>query len=187
MGAVVTAVLERPRDPRSPRGGKVQPRFRLHRRARKAALIAHVLSSVGWFGIALLVAFAIIAAEVTGDAGLSHSLYRSVELFPWISIPIGGVAVLTGAVLSVGTKWGFIRHWWVVAKIVISIAVIVTDAVVIGHFAHQAAVTGQPAIQLRDGAIAHVVVLAIATVLSVVKPRGRTPWGKRVEARSPAR
>ena len=35
---------------------------------------------------------------------------------------------------------------------------------------------------MRDGSIAHVVVLAIATVLSVFKPWGSTPWTRLIGA-----
>ena len=61
--------------------------------------------------------------------------------------------------LSLGTEWGFVRHWWVVAKIVISFVVIATDVVVIsggverGEHRHRSS-------PLRDGTIAHCIVLA---------------------------
>ncbi|MCU1457820.1 MAG: hypothetical protein JWL73_1912 [Actinomycetia bacterium] len=153
--------------------------FRLRGRWHKVALLTHILASVGWFGIAAVVAFLAIGAGATGDADLRHAGYRVLETLPWLSIPVGAAAVLTGAVLSLGTAWGFVRHWWVVAKIAIATAVIVTDAVVIASFAHDAAAAGHAAGPLRDGAIAHVVALTVATVLSVFKPRARTPWGLR--------
>jgi hypothetical protein len=98
------------------------------------------------------------------------------ELMPWLSVPAGILAVVTGTVLGLGTTYGLIRHWWVVAKIVIAVAVIVTDALLVIKAAHDAAVTGEPATPLYGSTIAHVVVLALATVLAVFKPRGRTPW-----------
>jgi hypothetical protein len=159
--------------------------FRLRGRAHKAALTAHVLSSVGWFGIAVTVAFAAITAGVTGDGELAHALYRTIEVAPLLSIPLGLVAVATGTLLGLGTKWGLVRHWWVVAKIAISAAVIVTDAFVVGSAARDVA-AGGAANGLYGPVIAHVVVLAAATVLSVFKPRGRTPFG-RVAAESAAR
>lgn len=161
------------------RVGRAEPRFRLRRRAHKIALTAHVLTSVGWFGVAGMVAFAAVMAEATKDREFAHSVYRTLEVFPWLSIPVGLAAVATGALLSLGTKYGFVRHRWVVAKIVISIAVIVTDAVLLARFAHDAAVDDSASTPLYHGAIAHVVVLAVATVLSVFKPKGLTRWGRR--------
>ena len=150
-------------------------------RARKIALTAHILASVGWFGVAVAVVFCAIAAVTTGDPSLSHALYRTIETSIWLSIPAGVAAVANGSLLGLGGSFGLNRHWWVVAKIVIAVGVIVTDAVLVGHVAHEALVSGA-APPLYGSTIAHVVLLACATVLSVFKPRGRTPWGRRTVA-----
>ena len=152
--------------------------FRLRGRAHKVALTAHILTAVGWFGLAVVVAFCGLAAAASDDRVLASALYRTMETAPWLSIPAGLAAVATGVLLGLGTSFGLVRHWWVVVKIVIAAAVIVTDAVLVGHVAHDA-VAGRVGPPLYGSTIAHVVVLAIATVLSVFKPRGRTPWGRR--------
>ena len=41
------------------------------------------------------------------------------------------MAQATGVVLGLGTVYGLVRNWWVVAKIAISVAVVVTDAVLV--------------------------------------------------------
>ena len=150
--------------------------FRLRRRPHKIAFTAHILAAVGWFGIAIAVAFCAIAAAVTSDEALSLALYRTLETLPWLSIPAGITAVVTGSLLGLGTPYGLIRHWWVVAKIIIAVAVIVTDVLIVVAVAHDAAVTGHAQPPLYGSTIAHVVTLAAATVLSVFKPWGRTPW-----------
>jgi hypothetical protein len=152
--------------------------FRLSRRAHKLVLSAHVLSSVGWFGLAVTVAFCAVGAATTGDAKLADALARTVEIIPWLSIPLGLIAVATGALLGLGTKWGLVRHWWVVAKIAIAAAVIVTDATLVGGAAHDALTTGDASNMLGSPIIPHVVVLAIATALSIYKPRARTRFGR---------
>jgi hypothetical protein len=96
---------------------------------------------------------------------------------------VGFLAVATGVLLGIGTTWGLVRHWWVVAKIAIAVAVIATDAVIVGRAAHDAA-AGESGAPLTGPTVAHVVVLAVATVLSVFKPRGRTPRGRRLLTRS---
>jgi hypothetical protein len=53
--------------------------FRLRGRSYKLALTAHVLASVGWFGIAVAVAFGGIAAAVTDDPTLAQALFRAME------------------------------------------------------------------------------------------------------------
>jgi uncharacterized membrane protein len=159
------------------------PRFRLRGRAQKTALTVHIITSVGWFGIAVAIAFLALAASATSDPSLTRALYRTLEVTPWLSVPMGVLAFGVGVLLSLGTTWGLVRHWWVVAKIGIATAVIVTDLVVLLPAAHDAVAGGVAPGPLRDG----------ATVLSVFKPRARTPWGKRVlprgrtEARAPSR
>jgi uncharacterized membrane protein len=123
-------------------GRAADRRFRLRRGGYKWALTAHIVSSVGWFGVALVVAFCVLAASMTGNSSLAHSLYRTIELFPWLSVPIGILAAATGAFLALGTSYGLIRRWWVVVKIVIATAVVTTDTVLVGRFAHTAATTG---------------------------------------------
>jgi len=152
--------------------------FRLRGRAHKVALTAHILTAVGWFGIAVVVAFCGLAAAASDDRVLASALYRTMETAPWLSIPVRLAAVATGVLLGLGTSFGLVRHWWVVVKIVIAAAVIVTDAVLVGHVAHDA-VAGRVGPPLYGSTVAHVVVLGVATVLSVFKPRGRTPWGRR--------
>jgi hypothetical protein len=141
-------------------------------------LTAHILGSVGWFGIAVFVLFAFVVSEATGDRALATGMLRTIETIPWLSIPVGAAAVATGVVLSLGTKWGLVRHWWVVAKIIIAIVVIVTDALVISAAAHDHLVHATAPGDLYGPTIAHTVVLGAATLLSVLKPRGRTPWGR---------
>ena len=161
--------------------GSTPAGFRLRGRAHKVALTAHILTSVGWFGIAIVVAFCGLAAAASDDRVLASALYRTMETAPWLSIPAGLAAVATGVLLGLGTSFGLVRHWWVVVKTVIAAAVIVTDAVLVGHVAHDA-VAGRVGPPLYGGTIAHVVVLGVATVLSVFKPRGRTPWERRQPA-----
>jgi hypothetical protein len=154
--------------------------FHLGRRSRLVALVLHVLSSVGWFGVAVLVAFLLVAAGATGDDGLARALYRTVETSVWLSVPLGAVAAVTGVVLGLGTKWGLVRYWWVAIKEVIVVPVVVTDLLVVAPTAHDAA-HGQLSGRLLDPAIAHCVVLAVATVVSLAKPFGRTARGRRRE------
>ena len=127
---------------------------RLSRRARNVALTAHILSAAGWFGVAVLVAAAAFTAGSTHDSAFAHALYHAIGDSIWVSVPMGLIALATGVLLGVGTKWGLLRHWWVVAS-------------------------GAGSRPLYDGPIAHCVVLGIATVLSVFKPGGRTPFARR--------
>jgi hypothetical protein len=152
------------------------PTFRLRGRSHKIALSAHVLTSVGWFGVAVAIALCGLVAAATGDDGLASALRRTMAVAPWLTIPMGVASALTGAVLGLGTAHGVVRHWWVVAKEVILVAVVLTDGLLVAPVAHHAASTGAATPPLYGSTIAHVALLGAATVLSVFKPRGRTPW-----------
>jgi hypothetical protein len=67
------------------------------------------------------------------------------------------------------------RHWWVVAKEAITVAVIATDVLVVWPEMDRAVAAGTPG-SIPGPIYAHCVVLAIATALSVVKPKARTPF-----------
>jgi hypothetical protein len=175
----MASVLQRPR-PVPSASTRRGFRFRLRGRQYKLALTAHILGSVGWFGVAVFVLFAFVASQVTGDAALSNALLRTVETSPWLSVPVGLIAAATGVLLSLGTKWGLVRHWWVVAKIAIAVIVVLTDAFVLGHAAHDHLANVSSPGDLYGPTIAHAVVLAVATLLSVLKPKGRTPWRRDV-------
>ncbi|HEV8298963.1 MAG TPA: hypothetical protein VGQ20_16770 [Acidimicrobiales bacterium] len=153
--------------------------FRLARGARKVALLGHVLASVGWFGMAIVVAAAGITAAATGDATLPPVLYRVMADAVWLTVPMGLVAAATGVVLGVGTTWGLVKHGWVVAKIVITTAVLVTDPIVVSRAANRALSSGDAPRPLYGSTIAHCVMLTVATALSVFKPGGRTPFARR--------
>ena len=59
---------------------------RLRGRAHKVALTAHVLTAVGWFGIAVVVAFCGLVAATSDDRLLATALYRTIETAPAWSV-----------------------------------------------------------------------------------------------------
>ena len=87
-----------------------------------------------------------------------------------------------GVFLGVGTAWDWFGILWALIKIVIAVAVIVTDPLLVARGAHVAALSGDTPSWLTGPTVAHVVVLGVATVLSVFKPRGRTPFRRTRQA-----
>ena len=156
---------------------------------RRLALTAHVTSSVGWLGaVAGFLALA-IAGLVHQDAETARAAYIAMDLTAWLVIvPLSVASLPTGLVMSLGTEWGLLRHYWVVAKLVITIlatAILLVHLQPIGHMADVVRATtlarGELAglrIQLVADAGAALVALLLATVLSVYKPRGMTAYGK---------
>jgi hypothetical protein len=155
----------RPAPARAPR--------RLGRGTHKALLATHVLAAVGWFGAALMVALCGIVGSRSGEI----ALYEVIRTGLWLTVPLGLVAAATGVALSLTTRWGLARYWWVVLKELGTIAAIVTDVVIVGPEMARAVDTGT-ATALPGPVFAHCVVLALATVLSIVKPKARTPLAR---------
>lgn len=157
---------------------------------RKLSLTAHVTTSVGWFGA--VAAFLVLAvAGLNSDDPLTvRSAYVAMQLTGWfIIVPLCFMSLPTGLVMSLGTPWGLFRHWWVVAKLIISVIATILLLVhmqPVGHMARAVAETtlreGELAglrMQLVADAIAASVALLAATALSIYKPWGLTPYGAR--------
>ena len=157
---------------------------------RKFALTAHVTSSVGWLGaVAGFLALA-ITGLTSDDPQMVPASYLAMELTAWfVIVPLSLASPLTGLLQSLGTSWGLFRHYWILAKLLITIpacAFLLLHMKPIGHLARVVAETtladGDLAgmrIQLVANAGAAVFVLVVATALSVFKPRGLTPYGRR--------
>ena len=157
---------------------------------RNFALTAHVTSSVGWLG-AVGGFLALAVAGLTSErAEMVRAAYLAMELTGWyVIVPFSLAALVTGVVQSLGTHWGLFRHYWVVAKLVIT--VVATGLLLLhmqptSHLAAAAAEStfasgdlGQLRIQLVADAGAAVLALLVATALGVYKPRGLTPYGRR--------
>lgn len=159
-------------------------------RLRKCALTAHVTSSVGWLGAVACFLVLAIAGRTSQDAQLVRAAYLAMELTTWfVIVPLSLASPLTGLVMSLGTTWGLFRHYWVLAKVLITIPaciILLLHIQPIGHLARAVAETtlssGDLAgmrIQLVANAGAAALVLLVATALSVYKPPGMTRYGQR--------
>ena len=159
-------------------------------RLRKLARTAHVTSSVGWLGaVAGFLALA-IAGLTSRDAQMVRAVYLVMDLTAWyVIVPLCFASLLTGFVSSVGTAWGLFRHYWVLLKILITIPsslMLLVHMQPIGYIAGVAAKTEFFSadlhglkIQLVVEAGAALLVLLVATALSVYKPKGVTRYGWR--------
>lgn len=157
---------------------------------RKPALTAHVVSSVGWIGsVAGFLALAIVGLT-SQDGEKVRAAYVAMDLTGWfVIVPLSIASPVTGVVQSFGTTWGLFRHYWVVVKFLITVPATILLLVHMQPVGHLARVVQQTTlvhgdlaglrIQLVAEAGAAVVVLLIATTLSVYKPRGLTPYGRR--------
>lgn len=159
-------------------------------RLRKFALTTHIACSVGWIGADACFLALAVAGLTSKDAQIVRAAYLATGLTGWyIIVPLSLGSLLTGLVMSLGTKWGLFRHYWVLAKFLIVISAIV---VLLIHTQPISLLTDEAAkmtlssgdlrearLQLVVAAGAGLLVLLVAATLAVYKPRGMTPYGWR--------
>ena len=162
------------------------------RRGRRLALTTHVGASVGWLG-AVASSFALAVAGVVSDEPETvRSAYLNLELLGWyVLVPFSFASLLSGLVSSLGTSWGLFRHYWVLAKLAINVVASVVLLVYmesLGYLAGLAAEsssTVELALVRSSSPVLHaggaLLLLVVATVLGLYKPRGVTRYGWRKE------
>lgn len=158
-------------------------------RLRKFALAAHLTSSVGWIGAVAGYIALDVAAATSQDARTLRAAYLAMELVAWyVIIPLALASLLTGLLMSLGTKWGLFRHYWVLISLlltVIATVVLLMETQTIGYFADIAADPTTSSDELRGlgstlvHSVGGTVVLVVILVLNVYKPRGMTRYGWR--------
>lgn len=164
---------------------------------RKVALTVHITASVGWIGAVLAYLCLVIAALNSPDAQLLRAVWSALALMAWyVLAPLAVAALLTGLLMGLGTKWGLVRHYWVLISLLLTIVATIVLFTQLGQIQRLAAVAGgsesAAARQGLWGQVLHagggLVVLLVIQVLNVYKPRGVTPygWRKHQEQRTPA-
>jgi hypothetical protein len=164
---------------------------------RKFALTGHITSSVGWIGAVAAYMALDITTATSHDPQLLRVAYIGMALIVrYVIVPLAFTALLTGIVMSLGTKWGLFRHYWVVISLLLTILatiVLVVETQTINYFA---AIAADPAmsgdtLHMLGNTLVHsiggTVVLLVILILNIYKPQGLTPygWRKQHEPRTP--
>ena len=159
-------------------------------RLRKVAFLTHVTVSVGWLGaVAAYLALAVGGLR-SQDVLVARSAYLSMELIGWsVIVPLSLATLASGIVQSLGTEWGLFRHYWVTVKFLAASAaslVLLVHMRVVGQMSDVARQTtisagdfGGLRVQLVVHAVGGLLILLGATALSIYKPWGMTPYGRR--------
>jgi len=154
---------------------------------RKFALTAHITSSVGWLGAAVAFLAHAIAGLTSQDAHLVRAAYSAMELTGWyVLIPLSLASLATGLIQSFGTKWGLIRHYWVLVKFSLTVFATIILLTFMRGFGNLVIGAAEPTSSGGHGggspvvhAVLGTLVLITAVLLSVYKPWGKTPFGRR--------
>jgi hypothetical protein len=73
-------------------------------RARRFALTAHIVSSVGWLGAVAVILALAIAGVTSDDAQIVRAAYLGMESIAWfVLLPFSVASLLTGLVQSLGS------------------------------------------------------------------------------------
>ncbi|WP_369194696.1 DUF2269 family protein [Streptomyces djakartensis] len=181
-----TAPKPAPRPAPSKPAREPGPAPRLSRPARRALLCVHVVASAGWLGLTLGLLALGATAATTGSAATVEASVRAMKLFAdWLLLPAAFLTLLSGLVLSLGTKWGLARYRWVYTKFWLTLATITATVFALrpGVDSAVAAVTaGGPLPDAGDvlfGPVVSLSAYAFMTVISVLKPWGKTRRGTR--------
>jgi hypothetical protein len=158
-------------------------------RLRKFTLAVHITLAVGWIGAVAGYIALDVAAATSQDAQTLRSAYLAMELIAWyVIVPLALASLLTGLVMSLGTRWGLFRHYWVLISLLLTIiatVVLLVETQTISYFADIAADPTTSSADLRAlgntlfHSVGGTVVLVMILVLNVYKPRGMTRYGWR--------
>lgn len=174
-----TVMSESPRAPS--RRGLLPPR------ARKIVLTAHVIASVAWIGATLCLLALSLTGLLSRNPQVQQAAYVALgTIATVVGTPVSIAALVSGIVISVGTRWGLFRHWWVLVSLVATAAMTALVVFSLGPLMRGAAADalaappGTPVSDaVGDAAVSAVVAPCVAlvalsavTALNVVKPRG---------------
>ena len=171
---------------------KSQAGRRLAPGTRKALVAAHIVVSVGLLGLSTALFVLATVGAFTSDLATAQAAYRSMAIFTrGVVQPVAILTIVTGVILSLGTKWGLFQHTWIVVKLVLTVATILNGMLNLGPTVQQAialtanASAGAPPDLGSTALVAmavpgvNVLMLGAATVISVYKPWGQMRRGRR--------
>lgn len=178
--AVMSTITRTAKPVREPRG----IRTRLSARTRKLVLLVHIAAAGAWLGLDLVLGILIVTALTTGDATSAASAALSLAAFAtWPLLAVGAVTLASGVLLGLGTKYGLVRYWWVLVKLVINIMLVTLVVVLLWPGIAEVADTGRAALaddtapELRWNMVFPPIVsstaVVVAMTLAVFKPLGR--------------
>jgi uncharacterized membrane protein len=159
----------------------------------KLLLTTHVIVSVGWLGVVFAKLVLGLAAMTSNAPDVADALYVSMGVLNVAFPPLAIGTIVTGVLLSLGTKWGLLQHYWVATKLTLTVGVIATAVQLGGRLVRESiAAPSGPAADagtilglasaptlLLSLSVAHLLMLGAATVISVYKPWGKTWFGRR--------
>jgi hypothetical protein len=158
---------------------------------RKVSLAIHVASSVGWLGaVGVFLVLALVGLR-SADPQLVRTAYLAMDMSArFVIVPLAFASLITGLVQSIGTPRGLLRHYWVLAKLLLTGIATVILLLKMAPISQLAGIAAQAApspnvaglqVSLLLHAAGGVLVLLAIVTLGVFKPAGLTRYGARVK------
>jgi membrane-bound metal-dependent hydrolase YbcI (DUF457 family) len=142
----------------------------------KALLTIHLVVSIALIGDSAGYLAIAIRAQGIVDSAAARVPYEILHMLAFVfGVPLSFAALLTGLALCFCTKWGVFRYPWVIAKLLLTVSVILVGALVL-RGGMEAMLNGQGGAktQLIAGSAYDVLALVLASFLGVFKP-GKKP------------
>ena len=78
--------------------------------------------SIGWAGAAIVFLALAVLGLTSHDGPTVRGVYLVMEPVAWSAlVPLALASLLSGMVISLGTIWGLLQHYWVILKLLITL------------------------------------------------------------------
>lgn len=158
---------------------------------RKAVLSVHLTVSVGWIGTVLAYLALGVTAVTSRQVQTVRAAWTAMEVIGWtVIVPLAVASLITGLVMSIGTRWGLFKHYWVLFSFVLTLfstVILIVHMFDISTLADIARQADAAELATLGGDLGHpgigLVVLLVVQVLNIYKPKGMTRHGQRMLGR----
>lgn len=158
---------------------------------RKLLLTIHLTLASGWIGAVAAYLVLDLTVASSDDVTTLRAAWIAMGLITsWVLVPLAWASLATGLIMSLATKWGVFRHYWVVISLILTLLAVVVLMSEARYIASAAATARNPSTddgEIRSLAntllhsIGGLLVLLVIQVLNVYKPRGLTRRGWRLQ------
>ncbi len=160
-----------------------------HRTVLRALIVTHLVGLAALFGgTAAMLVLAHAGEHLADGAHRAFAFEVGVRLQYAVLLPGSLALALSGVTLSLVSPWGFVKHWWMVAKLVATLVLAFHGQVEYRpltaqmlEWARQDALPPdwpELLFHFQRVGVIQVVVLALVGAVGVFKPWGKTPLGK---------
>ena len=158
------------------------------KKIRKFMLVSHITFSVSWIGAVVCFLALAISGLSNIDPQILNSNYYAMNLIAqFVIVPLAFATLISGIVQGLGTSWGLVQHYWVLVKLsitVVSTVILLLKLRLINELASAGLDIGNSSfnearLELIVHAAGGILLLLIATFLSVYKPKGLTSYGRK--------